>query len=133
MVNENIGIYGIFNEVDTTKTLYPLCRKNEVKMGAAQIVTTVENGKQEAFNIEIERIDYISGENKNLVIKVTDENLIAKTGGIIQGMSGSPIVQDGKLIGAVTHVFLNDSTGGYGIFAQTMLEKIYELDNENDE
>ncbi len=122
MVNENIGIYGIFNEVDTTKTLYPLSRKNEVKMGAAQIVTTVENGKQEAFNIEIERIDYISGENKNLVIKVTDENLIAKTGGIIQGMSGSPIIQNGKLVGAVTHVFLNDPTGGYGIFAQTMLE-----------
>lgn len=122
MVNKSIGIYGVFNEVDTTKALYPLCRKNEVKMGAAQIVTTVEEGKQEAFNIEIERIDYISGENKNLVIKVTDENLIAKTGGIIQGMSGSPIIQNGKLVGAVTHVFLNDPTGGYGIFAETMLE-----------
>lgn len=122
MVNKSIGIYGVFNEVDTTKTLYPLCRKNEVKMGAAQIVTTVEEGKQEAFNIEIERIDYISGENKNLVIKVTDENLIGKTGGIIQGMSGSPIIQNGKLVGAVTHVFLNDPTGGYGIFAETMFE-----------
>ncbi len=122
MVNKSIGIYGVFNEVDTTKSLYPLCRKNEVKMGAAQIVTTVEDGKQEAFNIEIERIDYISDENKNLIIKVTDENLIAKTGGIIQGMSGSPIIQNGKLVGAVTHVFLNDPTGGYGIFAETMLE-----------
>ncbi len=122
MVNKSIGIYGVFNEVDTTKALYPLCRKNEVKMGAAQIVTTVEDGKQEAFNIEIERIDYISDENKNLVIKVTDEILIAKTGGIIQGMSGSPIIQNGKLVGAVTHVFLNDPTGGYGIFAETMLE-----------
>lgn len=130
MVNESIGIYGVFNEVDTTKTLYPLCRKNEIKMGAAQIVTTVEDGKQEAFNIEIERIDYISGENKNLVIKVTDENLIAKTGGIIQGMSGSPIIQNGKLVGAVTHVFLNDPTGGYGIFAQTMLEVADELSGE---
>lgn len=122
MVNKSIGIYGVFNEVDTTKALYPLCRKNEVKMGAAQIVTTVEDGKQEAFNIEIERIDYISDENKNLIIKVTDEILIAKTGGIIQGMSGSPIIQNGKLVGAVTHVFLNDPTGGYGIFAETMLE-----------
>lgn len=122
MVNENMGIYGVFDKVDTTNTLYPLCRKNEVKMGAAQIVTTVEEGKQEAFNIEIERIDYISEENKNLIIKVTDENLIAKTGGIIQGMSGSPIIQNGKLVGAVTHVFLNDPTGGYGIFAETMLE-----------
>ena len=122
MVNENKGIYGVFNKVDTTKTLYPLCRKNEIKMGAAQIVTTIEDGKQEAFNIEIERIDYISDENKNLIIKVVDENLIAKTGGIIQGMSGSPIIQNGKLIGAVTHVFLNDPTGGYGIFAETMLD-----------
>ncbi len=122
MVNESIGIYGVFNNVDTTKTLYPLCRKNEIKIGAAQIVTTIEDGKQEAFNIEIERIDYMSDENKNLVIKVVDENLIAKTGGIIQGMSGSPIIQNGKLIGAVTHVFLNDPTGGYGIFAETMLD-----------
>ena len=120
--NKNIGIYGVFNRVDTTKTLYPLCRKNEIKMGAAQIITTVENGKQEAFSIQIERIDYASKENKNLIIKVTDENLIAKTGGIIQGMSGSPIIQNGKVIGAVTHVFLNDPTGGYGIFAETMLE-----------
>ncbi len=130
MVNKSIGIYGVFNEVDTTKALYPLCRKNEVKMGAAQIVTTVEDGKQEAFNIEIERIDYISDENKNLVIKVTDENLIAKTGGIIQGMSGSPIIQNGKLVGAVTHVFLNDPTGGYGIFAETMLEVADGLNGE---
>ena len=130
MVNKSIGIYGVFNEVDTTKTLYPLCRKNEVKMGAAQIVTTVEEGKQEAFNIEIERIDYISGENKNLVIKVTDENLIGKTGGIIQGMSGSPIIQNGKLVGAVTHVFLNDPTGGYGIFAETMFEVADGLSDE---
>ena len=129
-VNKSIGIYGVFNEVDTTKTLYPLCRKNEVKMGAAQIVTTVEEGKQEAFNIEIERIDYISGENKNLVIKVTDENLIGKTGGIIQGMSGSPIIQNGKLVGAVTHVFLNDPTGGYGIFAETMFEVADGLSDE---
>ncbi len=122
MVNDGIGIYGVFNDIDTTRTLYPLANKNEIKSGAAQIVTTIENGKQEAFNIEIERIDYVSKDNKNLVIKVVDENLISKTGGIIQGMSGSPIIQDGKLIGAVTHVFLNDPTGGYGIFAETMLE-----------
>lgn len=123
MVNDSMGIYGVFNTVDKTKTLYPLCPKNEIKSGAAQIITTVENGKQESFNIEIERIDYISSENKNLVIKVVDENLISKTGGIIQGMSGSPIIQNGRLIGAVTHVFLNDPTGGYGIFAETMLAK----------
>jgi stage IV sporulation protein B len=104
-----------------------LANKNEVKTGSAQIITTIQNGKQEAFNIEIERIDYASDENKNLIIKVIDENLISKTGGIIQGMSGSPIIQEGKLIGAVTHVFLNDPTGGYGIFAETMLNTANEL------
>lgn len=127
MVNDGIGIYGVFSNVDTTRTLYPLANKNEVKTGSAQIVTTIQNGKQEAFNIEIERIDYASDENKNLIIKVIDENLISKTGGIIQGMSGSPIIQEGKLIGAVTHVFLNDPTGGYGIFAETMLNTANEL------
>ncbi len=127
MVNDGIGIYGVFSNVDTTRTLYPLATKNEVKTGSAQIVTTIQNGKQEAFNIEIERIDYASDENKNLIIKVVDENLISKTGGIIQGMSGSPIIQEGKLIGAVTHVFLNDPTGGYGIFAETMLNSANEL------
>ena len=91
-------------------------------MGAAQIVTTVEDGKQEAFNIEIERIDYISDENKNLIIKVVDDNLITKTGGIIQGMSGSPIVQNGNLMGAVTHVYVGDPTKGYGVYADWMID-----------
>lgn len=122
MVNESYGIYGVFDNVDTTRTLYPLANKNEIKSGAAQIVTTIDNNKQEAFNIQIERIDYASNDNKNLVIKVVDENLISKTGGIVQGMSGSPIIQEGKIIGAITHVFLNDPTGGYGIFADTMLD-----------
>ena len=122
MVNESYGIYGVFDNVDTTRTFYPLANKNEIKSGAAQIVTTIDNNKQEVFNIQIERIDYASNDNKNLVIKVVDENLISKTGGIVQGMSGSPIIQEGKIIGAITHVFLNDPTGGYGIFADTMLD-----------
>lgn len=122
LVNESYGIYGVFDNVDTTRALYPLANKNEIKSGAAQIVTTIDNNKQEVFNIQIERIDYASTDNKNLVIKVVDENLISKTGGIVQGMSGSPIIQEGKIIGAITHVFLNDPTGGYGIFAETMLD-----------
>ena len=64
---------------------------------------------------------------KNMVVKITDEKLIEKTGGIVQGMSGSPIIQDGMLIGAVTHVLVNDPTKGYGIFAETMIEKMSEL------
>ena len=127
MLNEKIGVYGVFNKVDTEREKYPLASKSEVKPGAAQIVTTVENGEPKKYNIEIERIEYISGENKNMVIKVVDSELINKTGGIIQGMSGSPIIQDGKLVGAVTHVFLNDPTGGYGIFAETMLLKADDL------
>ena len=70
------------------------------------------------------------GQNKNLVLKVKDKNLIDKSGGIIQGMSGSPIVQNGRLVGAVTHVFLDDPTGGYGIFAETMLLKLQSFNNQ---
>ena len=68
-------------------------------------------------------MDANNGENKNFVIKVTDEKLISETGGIVQGMSGSPIIQNGKLIGAVTHVFLNDPTRGYGIAIENMMGK----------
>ena len=67
-------------------------------------------------------IDRFNKENKNYVIKITDEKLIAQTGGIVQGMSGSPIIQDGKLVGAVTHVLVNDPTRGYGIFIENMLQ-----------
>ena len=75
------------------------------------------------YGIQIEKIYLNSKEaNKGMVIRVTDEELLAKTGGIVQGMSGSPILQNGKLVGAVTHVFIQDSTCGYGIFAENMLE-----------
>ena len=76
-----------------------------------------------AYEIAIAKVDANNRDNKNFVIKVTDERLIAETGGIVQGMSGSPILQNGKLIGAVTHVFLNDPTRGYGIGIEKMLEK----------
>ena len=77
------------------------------------------------FDIEVTQVDMMSQEiNKGLVIKVTDEELLEKTGGIIQGMSGSPIIQNGKLIGAVTHVFVQDSTKGYGIFIENMLKQV---------
>ncbi len=74
------------------------------------------------YEIEIQKVDYGScAKNKGLVLKVVDEDLLNLTGGIVQGMSGSPIIQDGKLIGAVTHVFINDPTRGYGIFMENML------------
>ena len=74
------------------------------------------------YEIEIEKILKESGANKNFIIKVTDKNLLSKTGGIIQGMSGSPIIQNNKLVGAVTHVFVNDPQKGYGIFIENMLK-----------
>ncbi len=126
--NGDIGVYGEFDSVPQGAT-YPIAETNEVEIGEASMYTTLENGVLTEYKIEIVGIDVNSSENKNLILKVKDAELIEKTGGIIQGMSGSPIVQNGKIIGAVTHVFLNDPSGGYGIFAATMmdnLENIYE-------
>ncbi len=122
--NDDLGVYGLFNSVPQGFEKLQIASKDEVEAGEAEILTTVENGLIERYSIVIDKIDENSTDNKNLVIRVTDRALIEKTGGIIQGMSGSPIIQNGKLVGAVTHVFLNDPTGGFGIFAQTMLEKV---------
>ncbi len=92
----------------------------EVHEGDAYILSNVENSKIEQFSINIEKIDLNSDCNKNIIFKVTDDNLISKTGGIVRGMSGSPIIQDGKLIGSVTHVLVNDPLHGYGVFIQNM-------------
>jgi stage IV sporulation protein B len=124
--NGSLGVYGKFNQTPLT-TPCDLATIDEVKTGAAKIYTTIENGAIEEYEIEIVRIEKNSQDNKHLTIKVKDENLISKTGGIVQGMSGSPIIQNGKLIGAVTHVFLNDPTGGYGIFAETMYETLSQI------
>ncbi len=122
--NDSLGVYGCFDALPENDALYEIARASEVQIGEAEIITTIENGIIERYSIVIEKIDENSSENKNLVIRITDRELIEKTGGIIQGMSGSPIIQNGKLVGAVTHVFLNDATGGFGIFAETMLYKL---------
>lgn len=127
--NGDLGVYGRFEKFNV-HSIFEIGYPEEIKEGEASIFTTVENGSLQEYKIKITSIDHKSQDNKNLVIKITDEALINKTGGIIQGMSGSPIVQNGKIVGAVTHVFLNDATGGYGIFAETMLQKIYELNRE---
>ena len=96
--------------------------KQDVKEGPAIIRSSV-SGELKDYAIEIEKVDYSSSKTgKGMVIKVTDPDLLALTGGIVQGMSGSPIIQDGKLIGAVTHVFIQDSAKGYGIFVENMLK-----------
>lgn len=122
--NGELGVYGCFDSVTEGGQLYEIAERTQVKEGDAEIVSTVENGITERYSVIIEKVNVDSADNKNLVIKITDRGLIEKTGGIIQGMSGSPIIQDGKIVGAVTHVFLNDSTSGFGIFAETMLNNL---------
>lgn len=117
------GIYGQMKLgiLDTQKAI-PVALKQDIKLGTATILCQVDLQVQE-YEIEIERIELgRTNDNKGLVIRITDEELLKKTGGIVQGMSGSPILQDGKIVGAVTHVLVNDPTRGYGIFIENMLE-----------
>lgn len=108
----------------------PVATINQVQEGKAKILTVIEGEKIEEFDIEIQKIIRQSHPNdKGMIIKITDEELIAKTGGIIQGMSGSPIIQNGYIVGAVTHVFVNDPTKGYGIFIEWMLNEINNVNN----
>lgn len=116
------GIYGLLYEEPLCAGEYPVAWATEVKTGPAEIMLSLDGEVIESYDVNIKRInaDY-NAEIKNMVIEITDENLLEKTGGIVQGMSGSPILQDGKLIGAVTHVLVNDPTQGYGIFIENML------------
>lgn len=124
--NEACGIYGLaFN--DLTNPLYegtiPVGYSNQLHTGKAKILTVLKGQEIESFDILIEKIMYGRTDGKNMIIKINDEELLKKTGGIVQGMSGSPIIQDGKLIGAVTHVFVNDPGRGYGVFIENMLQE----------
>ena len=129
-MNGATGVYGVVAEKDSRAPKIPVALCSEVETGKAQIVCTVDGGEAEYFDIEITAVHRGEGEEKNMVIKVTDSDLLAKTGGIVQGMSGSPIVQNGMLVGAVTHVFVNDPQQGYGIFAETMLSTARELEEK---
>lgn len=125
--NNQKGVYGVINNATSDEKALPIAMSYEVKEGKAEIVSTTDESGPCRYEVEISKINTTSAENKNMVVKITDEKLIEKTGGIVQGMSGSPIIQDGMLIGAVTHVLVNDPTKGYGIFAETMIEKMSEL------
>ncbi len=119
--NVQTGVYGPMKSPVQGKAV-KIAMKQDVRTGSAQVCTTIDGCSPKYYAIEIEKIDFRDGvESKNLVIHVTDPQLLAKTGGIVQGMSGSPILQNGRLVGAVTHVFVNDPTRGYGIFAENML------------
>ena len=125
--NTDAGIYGRLDKTEELfgkKELVETAAKEEIVTGPAKMRCFLEDEVRE-FDIEVMKVDQETAEiNKGMMIRVTDEELLEKTGGIIQGMSGSPILQNGKLIGAVTHVFVMDSTKGYGIFAETMLEQL---------
>lgn len=120
--NEETGLYGLLSEQPDAYATLPIAYKQEVEKGAAQLITTIRGDTPKAYDIVIEEVDYRDDNpTQNMVIRVTDETLLQETGGVLCGMSGSPILQNGKLIGAVTHVFVGDPTGGYAIFAENML------------
>ena len=125
--NTSQGIFGtVSNNYVTANHLkaLPVGLKQEIEIGPATILSCVDNEVKE-YKIQIEKIDLNSqSPNKGMVIKITDEKLLEMTGGIVQGMSGSPIIQNGKIIGAVTHVFIQDSTKGYGTFIENMINNL---------
>ena len=121
--NCETGLYGTLSDIPCEAEPIEIANIQEIKKGEAQILCTLDDGKPEYYNIEITKINYDpNNKTKNLQIIATDERLLSKTGGIVQGMSGSPILQNGKLIGAVTHVLITNSAKGYGIFAQNMYD-----------
>ncbi len=122
-LNCEIGVYGNTNNNINISNLTEVALKQEVKDGDAQILCTINGEKPQLFSCTVEkRNSAFHSKTQNMVVTITDKALLEKTGGIVQGMSGAPILQDGKLIGAVTHVLIEDSTTGYGIFAENMLE-----------
>ena len=128
--NKGSGIYGKLSEKSAAELSegceeYKMAFRQEVEVGPAEIFTTISGERPQKYAAEIVSVDYSSvGTSKNMVIRITDERLIEAVGGIVQGMSGSPIIQNGKLVGAVTHVFVADPSQGYGIFAETMSEEL---------
>lgn len=127
--NTNLGIYGRITDIsklniDTSNEMEVALRK-EIKAGKAEIICTLENGVRKSYEIEIKKIYQKNNtDNKSMLIEVTDSELLEKTGGIIQGMSGSPIIQNGKFIGAVTHVLVNNPKQGYAVFADMMIKEM---------
>ena len=128
--NTMTGIFGIMSgQVGNPyfKEAIPVGWEAEVKVGPAKIYTVIQGEKIEEFEVNIDRVMHNRTDSKNMIVRVTDPRLLEVTGGIIQGMSGSPIIQDGKIIGAVTHVFVNDSQRGYGVFIQNMINESSQL------
>ena len=128
-LNRNNGVYGNVTCDISVESLTRVALKQEVRNGDAYILTTIDGNTPDYYtcNIKIRNMD----DTQSLLVEVTDERLLSTTGGIVQGMSGSPIIQNGKLVGAVTHVLVDDPTKGYGIFAENMLETAQSVSENN--
>ena len=123
--NTECGVYGIFATRPAAATdKLPVGRREDVREGDATILCTLDNGKVGRYSVKITSVDRSATGSKCFTITVTDPALISKTGGIVQGMSGSPVIQNGKLVGAVTHVLISDPTAGYGIFIDNMMREM---------
>lgn len=120
--NTNFGIYGEYTSKFPDKQLVEVGTKEDVKVGNAKIYTVLEDEKIKEYEIEITKVNETS-KIKNITFNITDEKLLEETGGVVQGMSGSPIIQNNKIIGVVTHVIIDNPESGYGIFITTMLEE----------
>ncbi len=131
-INSINGLYGRLSLAKFENQAIPLGMRQEIKTGKAYIYTTIDGEKAQKYEITIEKINYDeTQECKNMIIRITDKQLLEKTGGIVQGMSGSPIIQNDKLVGAVTHVFVNNPTKGYAIFADTMYNTSFSVLEQN--
>lgn len=121
--NTNKGIFGIYETEIPNKKLYKVAKPDEIKKGEAKILTVLNDKEVKEYSINIIKITDSKDKTKNLLFEITDKTLLEQTGGIVQGMSGSPIIQDDYIIGAVTHVLVDNPTKGYGIFITNMLEE----------
>lgn len=123
LVNGETGVYGKMEDDTIDGESFPVALKQQIKTGTAKVYTTIDGCEPDWYDIRIDQVRYTDASpSRNMVIEITDTRLLAETGGIVQGMSGSPIVQDGKLVGAVTHVYVNDPQKGFAIFAENMLK-----------
>ena len=122
-VNSDGGIFGTVADADflTGGTPVPVASPSQVKTGRATILATVHGDDTAEYTVDIVRVYGDGASTRNMLLHITDQRLLDATGGIVQGMSGSPILQNGRIVGAVTHVLLNDPTRGYGIFLENML------------
>ena len=128
--NCELGVYGVLDNCNYNEVM-TVALKQQVQVGDAYILTSIDGKTPQKYSCRILKIRYNNAPTQNMIIEITDNNLISKTGGIVQGMSGSPIIQNGKLIGAVTHVLVDDPTRGYAIFAENMLETAQSVAESN--